>query len=169
MWKCLNKHVLIIAFQETLSSPHLLLRRAAVSCLRQLAQREAREVSEHALSLALESREKDKSGRPIIIETGLEGALFGLLDKETDRKLMSDVQDTLVSMLQTLAADNLTRWLALIKDVLQATSGWLKTKWQWEQVVKTIGKRYKPKHVLLGGLQLSEKHTSNDLRLVSRS
>ncbi len=56
-------------------------------------------------------------------DTGLEGTLFGLLDLETDRKLMSDVQDTLVSMLQAMAGDNLTRWLMLIKDVLQASTG----------------------------------------------
>ena len=55
--------------------------------------------------------------------TGLEGALFSMLDAESDRKLCSDVQDTLVSVLQALAADHLTRWLALIKDVLQATTG----------------------------------------------
>ncbi len=63
--------------------------------------------------------------RPCCVEgdTGLEGTLFGLLDLETDRKLMSDVQDTLVSMLQAMAADNLTRWLMLIKDVLQASTG----------------------------------------------
>ena len=33
------------------------------------------------------------------------------------------VRVTLVSMLQALAANNLTRWLVLIKDVLQASSG----------------------------------------------
>ena len=33
------------------------------------------------------------------------------------------VRDTLVSMLQALAANNLTRWLVLIKDLFQASSG----------------------------------------------
>ena len=107
--------------QETLTSPHLLLRRAAVSCLRQLSTREAREVSEHALTLAGESREtRERLG---LTETGLEGALFAMLDQENDRKMMSDVQDTLISMLQALAAENLRRWLTLIKDVLQASTG----------------------------------------------
>lgn len=100
-------------------SSHLLLRRAAVACLRQLAQREAREVCEYALTLAGEIR--DMKEKPAITETGLEGALFALLDTEGDRQLVSDVQDTLVSMLQALAADNLTRWLVLIKDVLQVS------------------------------------------------
>jgi hypothetical protein len=35
----------------------LLLRKAAISCLRQLAQREAKEVCEHAMTLASESRD----------------------------------------------------------------------------------------------------------------
>ncbi len=105
-----------------LDDSHLLLRRAAVACLRQLAQREAREVCEHAVSIDNESKNA-KAKTSIIGDTGLEGTLFGLLDLETDRKLMSDVQDTLVSMLQALAAENLTRWILLIKDVLQASTG----------------------------------------------
>lgn len=40
-------------------SSHLLLRKAAVSCLRQLTQREAKEVCEHALTLANENRENN--------------------------------------------------------------------------------------------------------------
>lgn len=102
---------------ETLTSSHLLLRRAAVACLRQLVQKEAREVAEHALKMSTESKDKAK-----ITENGLEGALFALLDSETDMKLCSDVQDTLISMLQCLANEHLNRWLRLIKDVLQASS-----------------------------------------------
>lgn len=45
--------------QRTLISNHLLLRKAAVSCLRQLTQREAKEVCEHALTLANENRENN--------------------------------------------------------------------------------------------------------------
>ena len=78
-------------------------------------------MSEHALTLAGESREtRERLG---LTETGLEGALFAMLDQENDRKMMSDVQDTLISMLQALAAENLRRWLTLIKDVLQASTG----------------------------------------------
>ena len=74
------------------------------------------------MAIVAENRDcKEKSS--LLTETGLEGAMFGLLDKETDNKLISDVKDTLVSMLQTLAAENLQRWLLLIKDVLQASSG----------------------------------------------
>uniref|UniRef100_A0A8C0BQI7 HEAT repeat-containing protein 5B n=1 Tax=Buteo japonicus TaxID=224669 RepID=A0A8C0BQI7_9AVES len=97
-----------------LCSSHLLLRRAAVACLRQLAQREAAEVCEYAMSLAKNE---------LVLETGLEGVLFGMLDRETDRKLCSDIHDTLGHMLSSLAVENLSHWLMLCKDVLAASSG----------------------------------------------
>ncbi|XP_074065802.1 HEAT repeat-containing protein 5B isoform X1 [Macrotis lagotis] len=126
-----------------LCSSHLLLRRAAVACLRQLAQREAAEVCEYAMSLAKNAGDKESSGinmnpfapgvssrRDIhcrhqgvnITETGLEGLLFGMLDRETDRKLCSDIHDTLGHMLSSLAVDKLSHWLMLCKDVLAASS-----------------------------------------------
>lgn len=40
----------------------MLLRRAAVACLRQLAQREAAEVCEYAMSLAKNAGDKENSG-----------------------------------------------------------------------------------------------------------
>ncbi|XP_069811518.1 HEAT repeat-containing protein 5B [Dendropsophus ebraccatus] len=106
-----------------LGSSHLLLRRAAVACLRQLAQREAAEVCEYAMSLAKNAGDKESSGINInITDTGLEGVLFGMLDRETDRKLCSDIHDTLGHMLSSLAVDKLSHWLLLCKDVLAATS-----------------------------------------------
>ncbi|KAJ7403545.1 hypothetical protein WISP_150326 [Willisornis vidua] len=126
-----------------LCSSHLLLRRAAVACLRQLAQREASEVCEYAMSLAKNTGDKENSGINInpfapgagsrrdahsrhqgvnITETGLEGVLFGMLDRETDRKLCSDIHDTLGHMLSSLAVENLSHWLMLCKDVLAASS-----------------------------------------------
>uniref|UniRef100_A0A8C3CVJ4 HEAT repeat-containing protein 5B n=1 Tax=Cairina moschata TaxID=8855 RepID=A0A8C3CVJ4_CAIMO len=98
-----------------LCSSHLLLRRAAVACLRQLAQREAAEVCEYAMSLAKNELVRDEM-------TGLEGVLFGMLDRETDRKLCSDIHDTLGHMLSSLAVENLSHWLMLCKDVLAASS-----------------------------------------------
>ncbi|XP_013379521.1 HEAT repeat-containing protein 5B-like isoform X2 [Lingula anatina] len=115
-----NLATLVPHLCATLNSNHLLLRRAAVACMRQLAQREAREVSEHALTLAVE----DRTNKPgiIITETGLEGALFELLDSETDAQLCKDVHDTLISMLHSLAEENLTRWFMLVKNVLAAAT-----------------------------------------------
>lgn len=62
-----------------------------------------------------------------ITETGLEGVLFGMLDRETDRKLCSDIHDTLGHMLSSLAVEKLSHWLKLCKDVLAATTGKYKT------------------------------------------
>uniref|UniRef100_A0A674CE49 HEAT repeat-containing protein 5B n=1 Tax=Salmo trutta TaxID=8032 RepID=A0A674CE49_SALTR len=107
-----------------LCSSHLLLRRAAVACLRQLAQREAAEVCEYAMSLARNKDSKDSTTVNLnITETGLEGVLFGMLDRETDRKLCHDIHDTLGHMLSSLAVDKLSHWLKLCKDVLAATTG----------------------------------------------
>ncbi|XP_051946148.1 HEAT repeat-containing protein 5B [Xyrauchen texanus] len=107
-----------------LCSSHLLLRRAAVACLRQLAQREAAEVCEYAMSLARRAGDgKDNNTFNLnITETGLEGVLFGMLDRETDRKLCSDIHDTLGHMLSSLAVGKLPHWLKLCKDVLAATT-----------------------------------------------
>ncbi|KAL8611166.1 hypothetical protein ACOMHN_064456 [Nucella lapillus] len=115
-----NLNTLVPHLCDILTSSHLLLRRAAVACLRQLVTREAKEVSAMALTLAGEG--KDGRWSANIMESGLEGALFSLLDTETDGKLTSDVQDTLVSLLMALAIPNLTRWLQLLKDVLSASS-----------------------------------------------
>ncbi|XP_065200390.1 HEAT repeat-containing protein 5B isoform X2 [Planococcus citri] len=107
---------------KTLPSNHLLLRKAAVSCLRQLAQREAREICEHALTLINENNENATDDYLAMTESGLPGLLFKLLDTETDKQLIKDVHDTLTSMLQMLAADNLTQWLSLCRSVLTITS-----------------------------------------------
>ncbi|KAK7506949.1 hypothetical protein BaRGS_00001800 [Batillaria attramentaria] len=115
-----NLNTLVPHLCDILSSSHLLLRRAAVACLRQLVTREAKEVSAMALTLAGEGKDGRSSSN--ISESGLEGALFSMLDEETDGKLVSDVQDTLVSLLQALAITNLTRWLQLLKDVLSAST-----------------------------------------------
>uniref|UniRef100_A0A8B9KWA2 HEAT repeat-containing protein 5B n=1 Tax=Astyanax mexicanus TaxID=7994 RepID=A0A8B9KWA2_ASTMX len=107
-----------------LCSSHLLLRRAAVACLRQLAQREAAEVCAYAMSLAKKAGDSKESTtiNLNITETGLEGVLFGMLDRETDRKLCSDIHDTLGHMLSSLAVEKLSHWLKLCKDVLAASA-----------------------------------------------
>ncbi|XP_063929374.1 HEAT repeat-containing protein 5B isoform X4 [Zophobas morio] len=113
-----NLSSLVPTLCRTLSSNHLLLRKAAISCLRQLAQREAKEVCEHAMTFASESRDNNTVEGLLITETGLPGVFFSMLDTETDAALIKDIHDTLISMLQMLAADNLSQWLGLCKDVL---------------------------------------------------
>lgn len=61
-----------------------------MACLRQLAQKEANEISEYARSLydATSADGGTTSERNAVIsESGLEGALFSLLDRESDRQL----------------------------------------------------------------------------------
>ncbi|KAF6204448.1 hypothetical protein GE061_002789 [Apolygus lucorum] len=99
-----------------LSSNHLLLRKAAVACLRQLTQREAKEVCEHALALV--NNDNSSTDEPIIPETGLPGLLLSMLDTESDSALISHTHDTIISLLQVLASTNLSQWLSLFKAVL---------------------------------------------------
>jgi hypothetical protein len=59
----------------------------------------------------------------VITDSGLPGVLFSMLDTETDSRLIKDIHDTLTSMLQMMAADNLSQWLSLCKDVLTVATG----------------------------------------------
>uniref|UniRef100_A0AAY4A7U5 HEAT repeat-containing protein 5A n=1 Tax=Denticeps clupeoides TaxID=299321 RepID=A0AAY4A7U5_9TELE len=107
-----------------LCSPYLCLRRAVVSCLRQLAQREAVEVCEHAVALVKELPRRDNTQLDIAVkEVGLEGALFCLLDREWDLCLCQDIRETLGHMLNSVAAGTLAHWLKLCKDVLLSSAG----------------------------------------------
>lgn len=64
-----------------------------------------------------------------IKEVGLEGALFTLLDRESDVGLRRDIKETLVHMMTSSATSGkLGHWLKLCKDVLSATSGELNLK-----------------------------------------
>nr|XP_056706825.1 HEAT repeat-containing protein 5A [Euleptes europaea] len=116
-----NLSSLVKCLCVNLSSSYLLLRRAVLACLRQLVQREAAEVSEHAVSLAKDNRE-DFNPDINIREVGLEGALLILLDKELDPKLCQDIRETLIHMLTTMAVEKLSFWLKLCKDVLAAST-----------------------------------------------
>ncbi|XP_019118769.2 HEAT repeat-containing protein 5A isoform X2 [Larimichthys crocea] len=107
-----------------LCGSYLCLRRAVVACLRQLVQREALEVSEHAVTLVKELPRRDNTQLDVTIkEVGLEGALFTLLDRESDPGLRNDIQETLVHMMASSATSGkLGHWLKLCKDVLSATT-----------------------------------------------
>ncbi|XP_059770024.1 HEAT repeat-containing protein 5A isoform X4 [Balaenoptera ricei] len=118
---CLCEILLDNSVLVNLCSPYLLLRRAVLACLRQLVQREAAEVSEHAVMLAKDSRE-ELTPDANIREVGLEGALLTLLDQETDGRLCHDIKETLNHMLTSMAVDKLSFWLKLCKDVLAASA-----------------------------------------------
>ncbi|XP_030575487.1 HEAT repeat-containing protein 5A isoform X2 [Archocentrus centrarchus] len=119
-----NLASLVPALCANLCSSFLCLRRAVVACLRQLVQREALEVSEHAVSLVKELPRRDNTQLDVTIkEVGLEGALFILLDRESDLGLRKDIQETLVHMMAASATGSkLAHWLKLCKDVLSATT-----------------------------------------------
>lgn len=106
-----NLSSLVPTLCRTLSSNYLTLRKAAISCLRQLTTREAKEVTEHAISIFT-----DDDG--LLTEYGLMGVLFAMLDTETDPEMIKNIHDTIISMLQMLAADNLSQWLSMCKRVL---------------------------------------------------
>uniref|UniRef100_A0A8C3IRN7 HEAT repeat-containing protein 5A n=1 Tax=Chrysemys picta bellii TaxID=8478 RepID=A0A8C3IRN7_CHRPI len=131
-----NLSSLVSCLCVNLSSCYLLLRRAVLACLRQLVQREAAEVSEHAVAFVKDCREDFTPGNvPIILsvsrpdifyinirEVGLEGALLSLLDKELDQRLCQDIKETLSHMLTSVAVEKLSFWLKLCKDVLAASA-----------------------------------------------
>ncbi|KAJ8391412.1 hypothetical protein AAFF_G00090420 [Aldrovandia affinis] len=118
-----NLASLVPSLCANLCSSYLSLRRAVVACLRQLVQREAAEVSEHAVALVKELPRRDNTFLDVTIkETGLEGALFSLLDREWDLQLCRDIQETLGHMLSSMALGRLAHWLKLCKDVLSASA-----------------------------------------------
>lgn len=59
-------------------------------------------------------------------EAGLEGALFTLLDQESEPGLRRSIQDILIHMMASSSTSGkLGHWLKLCKDVLSAsTGGW---------------------------------------------
>uniref|UniRef100_A0AAX7SY50 HEAT repeat-containing protein 5B n=1 Tax=Astatotilapia calliptera TaxID=8154 RepID=A0AAX7SY50_ASTCA len=115
-----------------------LVQAAAISCLQQLHMFAPRHVNLSSLvpclclspvaasccsGLRQQRQHCNQSVHDLnITETGLEGVLFGMLDRETDRKLCSDIHDTLGHMLSSLAVEKLSHWLKLCKDVLAATT-----------------------------------------------
>lgn len=110
-----NLSSLVPTLCRTLSSNYFMLRKAAIACLRQLTTREAKEVTEHAISIF-----SDDDG--LLTEYGLMGMLFGMLDTESDSEMIKNIHDTITSMLQMLAADSLSQWLSMCKRVLTVAS-----------------------------------------------
>eukprot|EP00096_Caligus_rogercresseyi_P009555 TRINITY_DN3256_c0_g1_i1.p1 TRINITY_DN3256_c0_g1~~TRINITY_DN3256_c0_g1_i1.p1 ORF type:complete len:883 (-),score=292.20 TRINITY_DN3256_c0_g1_i1:267-2915(-) len=55
-------------------------------------------------------------------DSGLPGVLFSLLDLEVDPTMISNIHDTLNSIMQSMAAENLTNWLSLLREVLTVST-----------------------------------------------
>ncbi|TNN08810.1 HEAT repeat-containing protein isoform 2 [Schistosoma japonicum] len=134
---------LVPELQTSVISSHLVLRRAALSCLRQLSQKEALDLygcmtqvdsPEKALSpvhsSSLFSTVSNKSAvsnsslskSMIVPTTKLETQLFSLLDVEMDYQLRRDIEDTLIGMLHATGTSQLFHWFELLKEVLQVST-----------------------------------------------
>ena len=90
-----------------------------MAVLRQLAQREAVEVCEIAFSLGNVGVKDTHCVEGIMAysDSGLPGMLFSLLDQEEDGVVMRHAQQTVTSILVTMASSSLTAWLGLCKEV----------------------------------------------------
>ncbi|CDW52161.1 HEAT repeat containing protein 5B [Trichuris trichiura] len=111
-----NLSVLVSRLCQLFSNQYLSLRRASFSCLRQLVQREAREVHHHAQTLIPEGLNATRNS--VLPETGLEGALFAALDVEEDPTAVTDLKEILINLVQTLGSENLSLWLDLCKEII---------------------------------------------------
>ncbi|VDO90093.1 unnamed protein product [Schistosoma mattheei] len=111
----------------------MVLRRAALSCLRQLSQKEAKDLygcmtlgglleekpSPVLSSFSAISNKNDmNSFSKSTTSEKLEKKLFSLLDVEMDYQLRRDIEDTLIGMLEATGTSQLSYWFTLLKEVL---------------------------------------------------
>jgi hypothetical protein len=102
------KHVgikLLVPFllEQLSENPKLklsMMRKASVTCLYQLAQRDAGAVLKAANSKQIEEQ------------------LFGILDIELDPMVRGEIKDTLITMLRFLAPKSPSRWIDICKNIL---------------------------------------------------
>ena len=129
-----NLAILVPVLCENLSSPHWILRKSSVSCLRQFAQREAGTMCDIAKALDSESdysaiafddfsKNDSEIGKLTLSrQFGLPCLLFSLLDHELDPHLTSDIHDAVCSMMHSTAVPTLSSWLAMCREVLTVAS-----------------------------------------------
>uniref|UniRef100_A0A0N5BD00 HEAT repeat-containing protein 5B n=1 Tax=Strongyloides papillosus TaxID=174720 RepID=A0A0N5BD00_STREA len=105
-------------------SPHLVLRKSSIACLKQLLQRESIEVKEHASNLVPQSmiERHDSKSDCILPETGLEGALFELLDIETDPEMVCNIKESIIFLVQATGGEHLNFWMIMVKDILASST-----------------------------------------------
>lgn len=112
-----NLATLVPVLCNVLRSPHLILRRAAISCLHQLSQREAKEVSEHVY-VWLKDNNKMLLKNSFKNDHGFAGMLFTILDHEKDTITVNNIHKIIISLVQALITESLSQWLNLCKEVL---------------------------------------------------
>lgn len=106
---------------RSLTCPNLTLRRTAVDCFRQLCQRDAELVCKEVNKLL--EKEEDNSWS----EYGLAGALFIMMDRESDELLLKGIKDTLTSILLIVIHNysELQVAVSLCKAILTAGIMWI--------------------------------------------
>lgn len=133
----------------SMTSPYFALRRAAITCIRQISQKDADNLCEVMAAVSTTSPysaisttttgfignlpgEKPPASTVstnIAAETSaeavappLETVLFSLLDVETDSKLRSHLEEAISSLLQARGLSHFSGWMRSLKQLLQLTT-----------------------------------------------
>ncbi|BHF58151.1 HEAT repeat-containing protein 5B [Sparganum proliferum] len=126
-----------------LLSKHLVLRRAAVACVRQVSQKEANEICEAVATAAAAAAAAGAAGSGDLTfgqrlepapaaataaiakpaaSLPLEAILFSLLDVESHFRMRRDIEESLLSLLQSRGTVHLSGWITILKQLLQMTA-----------------------------------------------
>jgi len=117
-----NLKILVPYLVSSLVSKDFLVRKVAVSCLRQLCQKDSIEVCDISRKFIEET--KPMGLLCLINERGLECLIFKMIDIETNPFLIRDLHDILNSILSSsLNEFTLKNWLFLCKDIAISSDG----------------------------------------------
>lgn len=116
---------LIFILCDAFLSKHYLLRKASISCLHQIAQKESKPLIQFGSEWV--NNQKSKVNVGIISNFNLRansrfpGILVALLDFENDQMNISNIKKILNCLIQTIDEESLSMWLSLCKEVLSAS------------------------------------------------
>ena len=123
--KNFNLSELIFFLCDSFLSTHYLLRKASISCLHQIAQKESKPLIRFGSEWV--NNQKSNVSVGIIPNFNIRATnrfpsiLTALLDFENDSHNISNVKKILNCLIQNIDEDNLSMWLSLCKDVLSAS------------------------------------------------
>ncbi|CAL8143424.1 unnamed protein product [Orchesella dallaii] len=121
----INYDVVIPVLFRSMSSTNLLLRRSTVDCFRQLSQREAALVSKYFTKQVQSAPEEKQEEYAYYLESGISGALFEMLDLESDQVIRKGIRDTVTSIFSAAATQDkvqLQVCISLCKNILTCDS-----------------------------------------------
>ncbi|ODM87686.1 HEAT repeat-containing protein 5A [Orchesella cincta] len=102
-----------------MSSANLLFRRSTVDCFHQLSQREAALVSKYFIKQVQLAPEEKQEEYAYYLESGKSGALFKMLDLESDQVI--EIGDTMASIFSAAATQDMGQvqvCISLCKNIL---------------------------------------------------